>query len=85
MNRSIYLGWRTSNNSKWTREKQRWLIMARIEQNQRNVGQLFFQDGKPVAGRPEISGGHLVNKQLLLKPLKDKQKIDVTIHPHYYN
>ena len=64
MNRSIYLGWRTSNNSKWTREKQRWLIMARIEQNQRNVGQLFFQDGKPVAGRPEISGGHPVNKQL---------------------
>ena len=38
--------------------------MARIEQNQRNVGQLFFQDGKPVAGRPEISGGHPVNKQL---------------------
>ena len=34
--------------------------MARIEQNQRNVGQLFFQDGKPVAGRPEIYGGHPV-------------------------
>ena len=38
--------------------------MARISTesntNQRNVGQLFFQDGKPVAGRPEISGGHPV-------------------------
>ena len=30
----------------------------------KKVGQLFFQDGKPVAGRPEISGGHPVNKQL---------------------
>ena len=44
---------------------QRETKMINYGEDQNRIKEMsIFQDAKPVAGRPEISGGHPVNKQL---------------------